>query len=58
MAYKKAKNIVDIFFGGTQVIFYDSSQSKYLNYSIGLEASEYIINELKSILGDDNVVAK
>ena len=58
MAYKKAKNIVDIFFGQTQVIFYDSSCSRYMNYSVGIEASEYIVKELKTILGEENVVVK
>ena len=58
MAYKKAKNIVDIFSGAIQVIFYDASRAKYVSYSSGIDISQYVINELRSILGDENVVAK
>ena len=56
--YQKAKNLVDIFFGSTRVIFYDSSNSAYSDYPSGIDASEYIVNELKQLLGNDNVVAK
>jgi len=56
--YKKAKNLVDIFVGEIPVSFYDASQAKYMNYSAGLAVSEYIVKELKGLLGDENVVAK
>jgi DNA polymerase III alpha subunit len=56
--YKKAKNIVDIFEGNIGVIFYDSSTSSYNTYSGRLDATPYTLNELRSILGVDNVVAK
>ena len=56
--YLKAKNIVDIFDGNTSVIFYDSSSASYKAYSIGIEATPYVLSELKEILGEDNVVAK
>ena len=56
--YLKAKNLVDIFEGSTKVIFYDSSTSKYLDYSVGLSVSQYVISELCDILGKDNVVVK
>lgn len=56
--YQKAKNLVDIFFGSTRVIFYDSSNAAYSDYPVGIDASEYIVNELKKLLGNDNVVAK
>ena len=56
--YLKAKNIVDIFEGTVKVIFYDSSNAKYLDYSAGIELTGYIVSELQRILGKDNVVLK
>ena len=58
-AFKKAKNMVDIFNEGTiRVIFYDQSTAKYAEYSERMFYSEVAIKELKKILGDDNVVVK
>ncbi len=56
--YLKAKNIVDIFEGNTQVIFYNREVGQYIAYIGRLAATDYIVNELKEILGDDNVVLK
>ena len=56
--YLKAKNIVDIFDGSTRVIFFDRSSGKYISYMGGLSATEYIVRELKDILGDENVVLR
>ena len=56
--YLKAKNIVDIFEGNVKVIFYNSETSQYINYATGLMATEYIVNELRSILGNENVVLR
>ena len=58
-AFKKAKNMVDIFNEGTiHVIFYDQSTTKYSEYSERMFFSKVAISELKKILGDDNVVVK
>ena len=58
-AFKKAKNMVDIFNEGTiRVIFYDQSTTKYSEYSERMFFSKVAISELKKILGDDNVVVK
>jgi DNA polymerase-3 subunit alpha len=56
--YLKAKNIVDIFDGQTAVIFFDRSTSKYLTYQSGLDATEYVLSELRTILGEENVVLR
>jgi DNA polymerase-3 subunit alpha len=56
--YLKAKNLVDIFEGGTPVIFYDTSSAKYIPYSHGIAYSEYVYGELCDLLGIENVVAK
>ena len=58
-AFRKAKNMVDIFNEGTiRVIFYDVSTGKYSEYSERLFYSNYAIGELKMLLGDENVVLK
>ncbi len=54
----KAKNLVDIFEGNVKVIFYDTSASAYSNYDKGIELSEYLYNELISLLGEENIVPK
>ena len=57
--FKKAKNLVDIFNeGSVRVIFYDMSTKKYSEYSERVYFTEYVISELKNILGNDNVVTK
>lgn len=56
--YAKAKNIVDIFEGGVKVIFYDTSSKQYIGYEHGIELTDYILSELVSILGKDNVVPR
>ena len=49
---------MDIFEGPVKVIFYDSSSSRYINYSSGIAFSEYIYNELVGLIGKENVVVK
>ncbi len=58
--FKKAENLVYIFCDGmSEVIFYDKSTSEYKRLSgIRLAASPFVINELRLVLGDDNVVVK
>ncbi len=56
--YLKAKNIVDIFEGNVKVIFYSRETSQYSEYTSGVSATEYILSELREILGDANVVVK
>lgn len=56
--YKKACNLVDIFTGEGQIIFYDESTAKYLAYSGGALVDDFLIEELVKILGKENVVYK
>ncbi|MBE6576591.1 MAG: DNA polymerase III subunit alpha [Ruminococcaceae bacterium] len=58
VSYLKVKNIVDIFDGDVSVIFYDRSTSRYLNYSHGIALSDYVLSELRDIIGDENVVTR
>ena len=57
-AYRKALNLVEIFEGSVRVIFYDSSVSSYVQTDMGVEASPFVLGELRTLLGDENVVAK
>ena len=57
-AYRKAKNLVDIFEGSVPVVFYDASEKKYVPYSLGLSVSPFVLGELRALLGEENVVLK
>ena len=57
--FKYAKNLVDIFNEGSlSVIFYDSSTKKYSEYSQKMYCSDYVISELKKLLGEENCILK
>ncbi len=58
--FKKAENLVEIFADGTaEVIFYDKSVGEYKRIgNMRLYASPFVINELREVLGDENVVVK
>lgn len=53
---KKAKNLVEIFEGETVVVFFDSSEKKYVNLNSRAEVSDFLIKELVELLGEKNVV--
>ncbi len=58
-SHKKAIALCSIFSGNTPVIFYDSEKSEYLSEPrITVYPSEYVLQELKSFLGDASVVFK
>ncbi|MBO5716075.1 MAG: DNA polymerase III subunit alpha [Clostridia bacterium] len=56
--FVKAKNLVEIFEGTVEVIFYDSSTKEYRPSGLSFDATEYTIKQIKNILGDENVVIK
>jgi hypothetical protein len=56
--YLEAKNIVDIFDGTVKVIFYSRETSSYSDYTSGISLSEYVLGELRQLLGEENVVVK
>ena len=58
LQYQKALNIVDIFEGSTQVIFYNTEENKYVSYSNGISLSQVVLSELYNIVGKENVVLK
>ncbi len=57
-AYRKAKNLADIFDGTVAVIFYDTSESKYHPYPTGIALSDFLLKEFRDLLGEENVVLK
>ncbi len=56
--YLKAKNLVNIFDGTARVIFYNRETATYHNHTSGVDLTEYIVRELRELLGEENVVPK
>ena len=56
--FAHAKNLVEIFEGTTEVVFFDSSTKQYKSSGLGFDATEYTLKQLKSLLGGENVVLK
>jgi hypothetical protein len=58
-AYKKALNLCEIFCeGNTVVIFYDISDGKYYASTLKVRATPFVLERLKRVLGEENVVGK
>ena len=57
--FTRAEALLGIFEGGDEVIFYDQENQKYIkaNY-LRVEVTDFLINQLASILGNDAVVVK
>lgn len=53
---RKAKNLIEIFEGNVSVMLYDNETKQYTNLGIRAEISNFLISELKNLLGDENVV--
>ena len=56
--YKKAENLIGIFEGNTPVVYYDAESGKYFAREGGMYLTEYLLSELCSYLGKENVVFK
>ncbi len=55
----KAINLIEIFDGTVPVIFFETESGKYTaRKDLLLDASPFVINELKKVLGEENVVTK
>lgn len=56
---KKAINLIGIFDGSIPVIFYETEKAKYVQRAdLKIDATPFVISELKKLLGDTNVVEK
>ena len=56
--FAKAKNLVEIFEGSIEVIFYDQSTKQYRSSGLFFEATDYTVSQLTNLLGKENVVLK
>lgn len=56
--FLKAVNLIEIFEGYTQVVFYRMDEKSYFTYSSGIAVSDFVLAELKNTLGDGNVIFK
>ena len=56
--YRRSKAICEIFEGAVQTTFYSVERKEYLTQSVGITPSEFVLNELKELLGDENVVVR
>ena len=54
-AYRKARNLVELFEGPTEVLFYNSSDKTY-HRAGGVLYSDFVLREFRLLLGDANAV--
>lgn len=54
--YKKCLNLIELFQGMIPVTIYDSSTSTYRTQQHGMSVSPFLLDELRGLLGDENVV--
>lgn len=57
--YKRLRGVIDIFEGGVPVTFYDNSKKQYVTINdMKVDASDFVLNEMRELIGDENVVLK
>lgn len=56
--YQKAKNLSELFDGDFPVFFYDAERASYAKEPVGISISTYVLEEFRSLLGDENVILK
>ena len=57
--YKRIRGIISIFEGKVPVTFYDTSKQRYITVNdLRIDAGEFVLNEMRELLGDGNVVLK
>jgi len=52
----KAKNLIALFDGGTEVIFYDTKKGTYSAYSQRFSLTPFTLGEMQALLGEENVI--
>ncbi len=55
---KKAKNLIEIFDGSTPVQFYETESKSYVPHNLWIDATPFVIGELKKLLGEENVAVR
>ena len=56
--WKRAQNLLEIFEGGFPVAFYDAEQKQYDFDMPAVALSRYVLEELRALLGEENVILK
>ncbi len=56
--FTRAKALCEIFEGPVAATFYSSEKREYLTPSLGVSPTPFVIEELRAILGEENVVVK
>ena len=56
--FLKARNLVELFEGGFPAFFYFADEKRYEVEPIGVALSDYVLGELRRLLGDENVILK
>ena len=55
---QKASNLLGIFDGSFPVYFYYADEKRYESSPVGVAMSEYVAGELRTLLGEENVIFK
>ena len=57
-AYFKALNLCELFEGEFPAFFYFADEKRYERDPLGIALSDYVLRQLKDILGEENVILK
>ena len=57
-AYKRAKAVCEIFGGSIPATFYSDEKKEYLSPAVFVSPTPFVLEELREILGVENVVVK
>ena len=52
----KVKNLIELFDGRTEVVFYDAEKASYSSYSTRFDLTPFTYAEMKDLLGEENVI--
>ena len=58
LAFAKAENLALIFEGDFPTFFYYADEKKYESKPIGVYLDDYVLSQLKELLGEENVILK
>lgn len=56
--FRKAQNLASLFEGDFPAYFYDASTKSYAKEAVGITRSEYVMAQLRELLGEANVILK
>ncbi|MBQ3814808.1 MAG: hypothetical protein II836_02030, partial [Clostridia bacterium] len=56
--YRRARAFCAIFSGYIPATFYSAAKNEYLKPPVGIQPSPFVLNELRELLGEENVVCR